>query len=136
VKVTILQHGERMLKQFEPDLVGWLMDGFGKLRIDVCTEAMVTAVDKSGSGYRVHANGPDGDLAPCGNLDQSGLGICHRAIPKANAADNIAAPGRVTIHAISIVRNASCACGMRDVAGTGYHVGRIAAHGYHIKLEK
>ncbi|MCP5412080.1 MAG: NAD(P)/FAD-dependent oxidoreductase [Alphaproteobacteria bacterium] len=61
-KVTILQHGERMLKQFDPDLVGWLMDKFGELGIDVRTEAAVTAIEKSSSGYRVHANGHDGEM--------------------------------------------------------------------------
>lgn len=35
----ILQHGERMLKQFDPDLVEWLMDKFRELDIDVHTDA-------------------------------------------------------------------------------------------------
>ncbi|HVL75892.1 MAG TPA: FAD-dependent oxidoreductase, partial [Noviherbaspirillum sp.] len=33
-QVTILQHGERMLKHFDPDLVGWLMESFASLGID------------------------------------------------------------------------------------------------------
>ena len=54
-KVTIFQHGERMLKHFDPDLVGWLMDKFRDLGTDVRTDAEVTAIEKSGEGYRVSA---------------------------------------------------------------------------------
>lgn len=61
-KVTILQHGERLLTQFDPDLVGWLMDKFGELGIEVRTKAEVTAIEKSGEGYRVRAIGPDGEI--------------------------------------------------------------------------
>jgi len=61
-KVTIFQHGERMLKHFDPDLVGWLMDKFRDLGIDVRTDAEVTAIEKSGEGYRVSADGSDGEM--------------------------------------------------------------------------
>ncbi|MBM9592912.1 MULTISPECIES: dihydrolipoyl dehydrogenase family protein [Rhodobacterales] len=61
-KVTILQHGERMLKHFDPDLVGWLMDKFGEVGIDIRTEAEVTSVEGAGEGYRVAAKGPDGEM--------------------------------------------------------------------------
>lgn len=62
-QVTILQHGERMLKHFDPDLVGWLMDKFRELGIEVRTETEVTAIEKTHDGYRVVANGPDGETA-------------------------------------------------------------------------
>lgn len=52
-KVTILQHGERMLKGFDPDLVGWLMDAFHELGIDVRLRTKVEAVEQTGAGYRV-----------------------------------------------------------------------------------
>jgi glutathione reductase (NADPH) len=61
-KVTILQHGERMLKHFDPDLVGWLMDKFGEVGIDIRTEAEVTSVEGAGESFRVAAKGPDGEL--------------------------------------------------------------------------
>jgi glutathione reductase (NADPH) len=54
-QVTILQHGERMLKQFDPDLVAWLMDSFGALSIDVRTKTTVEAIEKTGNTYRVLA---------------------------------------------------------------------------------
>lgn len=90
-KVTILQHGERMLKHFDPDLVGWLMDKFHQLGIDVRTKAEVTSVEKTGEGYRVTAKGSDGDVAvdadlvvhaagrapALGDLDLDAAGIRH-----------------------------------------------------------
>jgi glutathione reductase (NADPH) len=60
-KVTILQHGERMLKHFDPDLVGWLMDKFHELGIDVRTETEVTSIERTGEGYQVTAKEPDGE---------------------------------------------------------------------------
>ncbi len=61
-KVTILQHGERMLKHFDPDLVGWLMDKFAEVGIDVHTDVEVTSVETSDGGYLVRTNGPAGEM--------------------------------------------------------------------------
>ena len=52
-KVTILQHGERMLKEFDPDLVGWLMASFDALGIDVQTKTSVEHIEKTPAGYHV-----------------------------------------------------------------------------------
>ena len=54
-KVTILQRGEKMLAKFDADLVGWLMEKFRDIGIDVCTQSTVTAIERSGQEYRVHA---------------------------------------------------------------------------------
>jgi glutathione reductase (NADPH) len=54
--VTILQHGKRMLKHFEPDLVDWLMESFQSLGIDVRTGTTVEAIEKTGNGYTIHAS--------------------------------------------------------------------------------
>ncbi|OYX87675.1 MAG: pyridine nucleotide-disulfide oxidoreductase [Xanthobacter sp. 35-67-6] len=54
--VTILQRGERMLEQFDPDLVGWLMETFKTIGIDVRTKTTVEAVEKSGSVFAVRAS--------------------------------------------------------------------------------
>jgi glutathione reductase (NADPH) len=51
-----------MLKQFDPDLVGWLMDKFSERGINVRTQAGVTAIEKVSDGYRVRADCPDGEL--------------------------------------------------------------------------
>ena len=52
-EVTVLQRGDRMLKGFEPELVGWLMEAFDRLGIDVRLNATVTAVDGNGGAFRI-----------------------------------------------------------------------------------
>jgi len=52
-QVTILQQGERMLKGFDPDLVGWLMERFASLGIDVRLGAKVKAVERQEKGFLV-----------------------------------------------------------------------------------
>jgi glutathione reductase (NADPH) len=54
-KVTVLQRGERMLDHFEPELVGWLMEKFEVVGIDVRTGTSVEAVEKVAVGFRVKA---------------------------------------------------------------------------------
>lgn len=61
-QVVILQRGKRMLKHFDPDLVGWLMEKFHGLGIDVRTQAAVTSIERTAEGYRVAAKGPDGEV--------------------------------------------------------------------------
>uniref|UniRef100_UPI0013D416C6 FAD-dependent oxidoreductase n=2 Tax=Pseudomonadota TaxID=1224 RepID=UPI0013D416C6 len=45
-EVTILQRAPRLLPQFDPDLVGWLMPRFHELGIAVETGATVTRVER------------------------------------------------------------------------------------------
>jgi glutathione reductase (NADPH) len=52
-QVTILQRGERMLAHFDPDLVGWLMEKFRQIGIDVRTRTKVEGIEKTGSGFSV-----------------------------------------------------------------------------------
>lgn len=54
-KVTVLQRAEQMLTQFDPDLVGWLMEKFSEVGIEVRTGTTVEAVEQVGSGFRVRA---------------------------------------------------------------------------------
>jgi glutathione reductase (NADPH) len=63
VKVTVLQRAERMLKAFDPDLVGWLMTKFTELGIDVRTGTAVEAVEKKESGFVVKARSKAGAIA-------------------------------------------------------------------------
>ncbi len=55
-RVTVFQSGERMLPAFDPDLVGWLMEKFGELGIDVRTHSAVQRIEKAADGYLVHAS--------------------------------------------------------------------------------
>src|SRR5216684_5394363 len=48
-KVTVLQRDERMLPQFDPDLVAWLMEKFQEIGIEVRLRNAVTAVERSGN---------------------------------------------------------------------------------------
>ena len=54
-KVTVLQHGDRMLKNFDADLVGWLMEKFEALGIEVRTGTSVERIEKTDGGFRVWA---------------------------------------------------------------------------------
>jgi glutathione reductase (NADPH) len=56
VQVTVLQRAERMLPGFDPDLVGWLMEKFGELGIDVRLQATVERIDKTACSFIVHAS--------------------------------------------------------------------------------
>jgi len=51
----VLQRVERMLPGFDPDLVGWLMDKFAELGIDVRLRSEVKQIDKRAGGFTVHA---------------------------------------------------------------------------------
>lgn len=54
-RVTVLQRAERMLPAFDPDLVGWLMEKFQELGVDLRTRSTVTEVDKTAAGFLVHS---------------------------------------------------------------------------------
>lgn len=62
-KVTVLQRGTRMLPHFDPDLVGWLMESFQRAGIDVRTQHVVDAVEKTTSGFLVRARTQHGGRA-------------------------------------------------------------------------
>ncbi|MSU92105.1 NAD(P)/FAD-dependent oxidoreductase [Rhodobacteraceae bacterium 2CG4] len=59
-EVTILQHGERMLKGFDPDLVGWLMEKYKEIGVTLHTGTEVKRIGKTGDGFRVTAAGDGG----------------------------------------------------------------------------
>ncbi len=52
-EVTIVQRGERMLTHFDPDIVGWLMEKFRAIGVDVHTGAAVEAIEKPDAGFIV-----------------------------------------------------------------------------------
>ncbi len=62
-QVTVLQRGERILPQFDADLVGWLMESFEKIGVDARLGHSVQAVEKSGSSYIVRASTTSGEVA-------------------------------------------------------------------------
>lgn len=55
-QVTIVQRDERMLKHFDPDLVGWLMEKFQAIGVDVQTRTAVEAIEKTDAGFTVRVS--------------------------------------------------------------------------------
>ena len=53
-EVTVLQRHERILPAFDADLVGWLMEKFAELGIEIRTRASVLKVEKGPKGFTVH----------------------------------------------------------------------------------
>jgi len=128
-KVTILQHGDRMLKQFDPELVGWLMDKFGDLGIDVRTGAEVTAIEKTGDTYRVHATHEDGAITVEADLvvhaagrtpALAGLGL--------DAADIAVEDGRLVLNEFLQSVSNACVYAAGDVAGKGPPLTPVSSH--------
>src|SRR5438876_6897367 len=60
-QVTVLEQADRMLTPFDPDLVGWLMEKFREIGIDVRLNTRVTAIEKSGDSLSVRASSNDTD---------------------------------------------------------------------------
>ncbi len=60
-KVTVLQRGERMLPNFDAELIGWLMEKFQEIGVDVRTRNAVNEIERSGNAYRVRAQTPEGE---------------------------------------------------------------------------
>lgn len=54
-KVTVMQRAGQMLTQFDPNLVGWLMEKFSEIGVEVRTGTAVEAIEQTGSGFRVRA---------------------------------------------------------------------------------
>ncbi len=128
-EVTILQRGPRMLPQFEPELVGWLMESFDALGIEVRTNTVVTGIEARGDGFVVH--GQSNGKAVAVAVDQ----VVHAAgrIPALNrldlAAANIATErGRLKLneHLQSTSNTAVYAAG--DAAQAGPPLTPVSSH--------
>jgi len=64
--VTVLQRAERILPRFDSDVVGWLMEAFEKLDIDVRTRTTVESIQKTGKDFLVHTvRGDDRQTVAC-----------------------------------------------------------------------
>jgi glutathione reductase (NADPH) len=67
-KVTVLQRAARMLPTFDAEVVGWLMEKFAEIDVDVRTGNAVTAIERTGDEYRVHAQTPQGEAVATADL--------------------------------------------------------------------
>lgn len=61
-QVTVLEQMDRMLMPFDPDLVGWLMEKFDEIGVDVRLETRVMSIEKSEAAFsvRTSSNGKEG----------------------------------------------------------------------------
>ena len=67
--VTILQRGQRLLPQFDGDVVGWLMPSFSTLGIAVHTGVTANSVTRTPEGLKVRASSPqDAQIAVTADL--------------------------------------------------------------------
>ena len=67
-KVTVLQRPARMLTRFDPELVGWLMEKFSEIGVEVRTGTAVEAINRAGSGFRVHARAGSQEISTDADL--------------------------------------------------------------------
>jgi glutathione reductase (NADPH) len=74
IKVTILQRGPRMLAHFDGEVVGWLMEAFRALGIEVRTRSTVTAIERNGNAFCVQAQTPEGPAEVTADLVVHGAG--------------------------------------------------------------
>lgn len=89
-KVTVLQRADRMLTQFDPDLVGWLMKKFSEIGVEVRTGTAVEAVERDGRGFTVRARAGAQEIATRADLVVHAAGRASQL-----AALNLAAAGVV-----------------------------------------
>jgi glutathione reductase (NADPH) len=128
-KVTIFQHGERMLTQFDPDLVGWLMDKFEELGIDVRTDTAVTAIDKTADGFCVRANGKEGEIVAAADMVIHAAGRAPALTELDLAAAGVAVEnGRLVLNEFlqSVTNQSVYAAG--DAAGRGPPLTPVSSH--------
>jgi glutathione reductase (NADPH) len=67
-RVTVLQRAARMLPAFDPEAVGWLMEKFAEIGVDVRNGTAVSAIERSGDECRVHARTPQGEAIVTADL--------------------------------------------------------------------
>ena len=129
VKVTVLQRGERMLPHFDPDIVGWLMEKFQEIGVDVRTRNDVKSVERSGDSYHVHAQTPEGPAVVEADLVVHAAGrVPDIADLDLSAAGVAAENGRPLLNEYlqSVSNPLVCAAG--DAAGVGPPLTPVSSH--------
>src|SRR5574338_756120 len=93
-QVTVLQRANRMLTGFEPELVGWLMEPFERIGVEVRTNTAVKAVEKTGDKFTVHVGGEGAGASVEADVVVHAAGRAPTLDRLDLAAANIAAAGR------------------------------------------
>lgn len=128
-QVTILQRADRMLTGFEPELVGWLMEAFDRIGVEVRTNTVVKAVEKAGPHFAVNVQSEHGAASVAADVVVHAAGRAP-ALGRLNlAAANIAAEaGRLKLNEYlqSVSNPAIYAAG--DAAQVGPPLTPVSAH--------
>lgn len=119
-QVTVLQRADRMLTRFDPELVSVLMDKFAELDIDVRTGTEVVAVERTDTGFRVHARAGDQTVAVEADL------VLHAAGRVPDLASLDLAAGNVAVENDRLVLNDFLQCVSNPIV---YAAGDAAAKG-------
>lgn len=128
-EVTILQRGPRLLPQFEPELVGWLMESFSAVGIAIRTNTTVTGIEVVGHSFMVRANTNGEGLSIAADLVVHAAGrvpaLDRLDLPAANVAVN---QGRIRLneHLQSASNPAIYAAG--DAAQMGPPLTPVSSH--------
>jgi glutathione reductase (NADPH) len=135
-EVTVLQRSDRMLKQFEPELVGWLMEAFRRIGVDVRLNATVTGIERNSDAFRI-------DVEQDGKRDTIEADFVVHAAGRSPAlerldldAANVAVEnGRLKLNEFLQSASNSAVYGAGDSAQTGppltpvaTHDGKVVAH--------
>jgi glutathione reductase (NADPH) len=128
-RVTVLQRAERMLTRFEPELVGWLMEKFSEIGIEVRTGTAVEAIERIGSGFRVHARAGSQEITAEADL------VVHAAgrVPDLDAIDLSAAGvavenGRLVLNEFSQSVSNPAVYAAGDAAAKGPPLTPVSSH--------
>ena len=127
--VTVLQRADRMLTRFDPELVGWLMEKFAGIGIDVRTNTTVEAIERTADGLRVHARSGTQSVAIDADLAVHAAGRAPDFDTLNLAAASIAVEnGRIVLNEFlqSVSNPAVYAAG--DAAGKGPPLTPISSH--------
>lgn len=128
-QVTVLEQMDRMLTPFDPDLVGWLMEKFHEIGIDVRLKTRVTAIEKSTGGLSVRAssNGKD-------EVFEADL-VVHAAgrVPDLEPLDLVAAgvkseKGRLTLNEFLQSASNPAVYAVGDAASSGPPLTPVSSH--------
>jgi glutathione reductase (NADPH) len=128
-KVTVLQRAERMLTRFDPELVGWLMQKFSKIGVEVQAGTAVEAIERAGSGFRVRARAQSREIAIDADLVVHAAGRAPDLDALNLAAAGVAVEhGRIALNEFlqSIPNPAVYACG--DAAAKGPPLTPVSSH--------
>lgn len=127
--VTILQRGPRMLPQFEPELVGWLMESFDRLGINARTNTVVTGIEACRDGFVVHGQTNDKVVAVAADLVVHAAGRAPSLERLDLASANITTKGgRITLNEYLQSTSNPAVYAAGDAAQTGPPLTPVSSH--------